>query len=136
MIAMGCSVIFCGFYRVKRNPEYPCDKTRFTRSALPRLAKMELPRDSKAYSYLTAWDNYITAVTMCFFLVYPSIVEQTFGLMFCKELGVCANDRFLREDLSVRCWTANHWSWVMGVAMPMSIVYIIGGPVFVFWCLY
>eukprot|EP00495_Collosphaeridae_sp_1-RS-2012_P006867 TRINITY_DN651_c0_g1_i2.p1 TRINITY_DN651_c0_g1~~TRINITY_DN651_c0_g1_i2.p1 ORF type:complete len:376 (+),score=48.58 TRINITY_DN651_c0_g1_i2:1069-2196(+) len=136
ILAIFCSVICCKFYTTKRKEEYECDKGKFNRKSLVKLATMELPQDSKSYQYLSSWNNYITAVIMCFFMIYPSIVEQTFGMLYCKPLGLCEDDSFLVADMSVRCWTSSHTKWVLGLAMPMLLVYIIGGPIIVFYCLY
>lgn len=136
IIMLLCTLICCKFYTIKAKPEYECDQWKLSTKVLRRLSTMELPQDSKSYHYLNAWNNYITAIMMSFFLIYPSIVEQTFGMMKCKPLGVCDNDSFLIADMSVRCWTKNHWSWVILLAIPMLLVYVIGGPLFVFYCLY
>lgn len=142
LIAM-CSVIFCGYFQVKRkhkeNPKYDIDRWFLDPSKKVRLkdlAKKNLPEDSISFAYLCAFDNFTTAVTMSFFLIYPSIVEMTFGLLYCKEIGVCDTDQYLVKDMSVECNTATHNSWVVMVGIPMLVGYIIGGPLLVLYLLY
>jgi len=138
-----CTVVFCGYFETKKknkdNPKYDIDRWFLDPSkkkTLKDLAKKKLPKDSISYAYLSSFDNFTTAITMSFFLIYPSIVEMTLGLFNCKRIGVCDNDFYLVKDMSVECWTSTHYSWVAMVGVPMLIGYIIGGPLLVFYLLY
>jgi len=143
MLIIMCTVVFCNYYKTKKeykeNPKYDIDRMFLdpnNKITLKDLARKNLPKDSISYSFLSSFDNFTTAVTMTFFLIYPSIVEMTFGLLYCKRIGVCPDDLYLVADMSVQCWTPTHNSWVSAVGVPMVIGYIIGGPLLVFYFLY
>lgn len=116
LVTAMCVVVFCGYCKMKRkhkaDPQYEVDRLFLEQSGnigLRDLAmKHNLPKDSISFAYLSSFDNFVTAVTMTFFLIYPSIVEMTFGLLNCKRIGVCDDDLFLVEDMSVQCWTKTH----------------------------
>jgi len=106
------------------------------RSSLDTLIWRELPKESKALSYVNAWAQYITAVIITVFLVHPSIVQMTFALLNCKKLGALDDDYYLIEDMGVQCWKGTHFVFVVAIAIPMLIFYVFGMPLFVLYRLY
>jgi len=96
----------------------------------------ELPENSKARAYVNAWSRYITAVIITVFLVHPNIVQMTFALLNCKQLGALHDDYYLIEDMEVKCWNNVHLMFVLMVAIPMLIFYVFGMPLFVLYRLY
>ena len=138
MVAVLCSVVCCKYKCMKRT-KHDVDRSRLAArkmTNLARLSRMELPEDSKAKAYVNAWNSYITAFIITIFMIHPSIVQMTFALFNCMELGANEDDWYLVEDMSVSCRTSTHTYFQMFVGGPMMLFYVIGMPLFVLWRLW
>jgi len=96
---------------------------------------LNVRRRSKRWFSITR-DKYITSVVVVLFVVWPSIVQQTFLMFSCKSLGSGSGALFLLQDLEQKCWTADHWSWLLGVGFPMLFLYVIGIPAVTLYLMY
>jgi len=54
----------------------------------------------------------------------------------CMRLGAASDDTFLQLDLSQRCYTNNHIFWILIVAMPLIVFFVIGFPLSAWTLLY
>ena len=136
-----CSVAFCK-YRMMKPGQHPVDlpgNDQYVKRKpgnLAKLTRMELPEDSKARAYVTSWNHYITAVIITFFMIHPTIVQMTFAMFNCKQLGIHKSDRYLIEDMNVSCNDPTYYTFLFATAVPMMIFYVWGLPIFVYWRLY
>jgi len=69
------------------------------------------------------------------FLVLPSIIQQTFLMFSCKDLGDGTTEEFLLPDMSQRCYDAEHLQWLLTIALPMLLLWVIGIPLVVLYLL-
>lgn len=77
----------------------------------------------------------------CYILIYffyPIIVNLTLSLFICTKLEDENGNLsfYLVRDMSVKCWTRDHYKYAIGIAVPLSIVWILGFPFYIFWKLY
>ena len=73
----------------------------------------------------------IAVITL--FLLQPTLVKK-FALLFsCTRMGTGSQDIFLMEDLSVICYTSEHWLWITALGLPLLLLYVIGIPYGMFY---
>jgi hypothetical protein len=77
---------------------------------------------------------YATTVIVCLFLIHPLITQQGFYMLSCKSLGT-DDDKYLIADLSQKCYTAKHYTWLLLVGIPMLMLFTVGIPVSAFYLL-
>ncbi len=53
----------------------------------------------------------------------------------CKQLGVGDGDYYLTQDMSIRCYTPEHVSWMIALGIPMMAVYVVGIPAVILYLL-
>lgn len=137
-IAIGiiCRVVFWKYARMKPTEHEVDHSTPRKMKRLATLSRIDLPDDSKARAYVTAWNHYITAFIITIFMIHPSIVQMTFAMFNCMELGANEDDWYLVEDMTVSCETSTHFMFQLLVAGPMILFYVLGLPLFVLWRLF
>ena len=70
--------------------------------------------------------------TILLFLLQPSLVKQ-FALFFsCTRLGKDSGDMFLTEDLTIQCYSREHWLLVASLGLPLLLCYVIGIPLAIY----
>jgi hypothetical protein len=68
-------------------------------------------------------------VTVVLFLAHSSITQTMLSLFVCDSVD--ASDRtYLATDLLQECWTGRHLRYVLGVAVPGILLWVVGIPVF------
>jgi len=135
-IGLMCRVVFCK-YRMMKDTDFEVDHTTPRKmKSLASLSRMELPDDSKARAYVDAWNHYLTAFIIAIFMIHPSIVQMTFALLNCKQLGALDEDQYLIADMTAQCYDRTHMVFIAVVAAPMMVFYVFGAPIFVWWRLY
>lgn len=77
----------------------------------------------------------------CYILIYffyPVIVNLTLSLFICTELEDEHGNLsfYLIRDMSVKCWTPDHYKTAIGIAAPLIVIWIFGFPLYIFWRLY
>ena len=70
--------------------------------------------------------NLTLSIVTVLFLIYPSMISISFGLINCYELN--PGERWLLRDLQIRCWSGDHYRWVYIIAIPMILFWVIGIP--------
>ena len=63
------------------------------------------------------------------FLVYPIIVNKTLEMLNCIKVE---DEYRLKLELDIVCWEKDHILSLITVVLPITIVWIIGFPVFIF----
>ena len=65
-----------------------------------------------------------------FFVISLLHVFFTWMYMFCPgtQLGNSVDDLYLSENLSLRCWEAEHMTMVIWVGVPLFLLYVVGLP--------
>lgn len=62
-----------------------------------------------------------------------SVTLSLFRAFSCSvKMGAGDADWFLMEDLHVRCWTTTHAGNIVGLGLPLLLLYVIGVPAAVF----
>ena len=74
------------------------------------------------------WHQATAGAYVVFLFNHPDIVNQVFGVFKCYKVGNGLNDFYLNADMTQQCWTHEHYSWLLILAFPMLIVYVIGVP--------
>ena len=59
-------------------------------------------------------------------MVYPSLIAVAFDLFNCYEIE--ADEEWLLNDLSIRCWEKDHLFWALLIGIPSIILWVIGIP--------
>eukprot|EP00741_Cyanophora_paradoxa_P004050 tig00000760_g3934.t1 len=70
-------------------------------------------------------DLYVVAAIVCLFLVHPVATRQILRIFACARLG---GRTVLVQDMSVACWTAEHWRWALGAGVPGVLLVALGIP--------
>ena len=71
------------------------------------------------------------AVITLFFL-QPTLVKQ-FALLFsCTRLGSAEGHLFLTQNLLVQCGSGQHWGMILGLGLPLLLLYVIGIPLLLY----
>ena len=73
-----------------------------------------------------------TAVALLYFL-YPDLCTQALAMFSCVD--ICGQNNglgFLSADLDEPCYTGEHRTFVLAVAVPMMILYVLGLPIMAF----
>ena len=86
---------------------------------------------SKA-SWKLFFSRSVGASYVIFFFNHPDIASQVFNTFKCMKVGNGNNDFFLVADMSQRCWTTEHWNWILYLTIPMLVVYVIMVPLICF----
>jgi predicted outer membrane repeat protein len=76
---------------------------------------------SPAYYY----DRSILTIVCILFLLYPTMVKQSFATLACEKVGP---KYYLAADLQETCYVGRHLYYVVAVCLPQIIVYTIGMP--------
>lgn len=69
----------------------------------------------------------ISSIIIILFLIHPNVVSSMFEVYDCDKID---NDPFVRENLSLKCWSVNHIIYSFGIAMPALIIWGFGIPAF------
>jgi hypothetical protein len=60
-------------------------------------------------------------------LIWPNLCSQTFSIFSCQS--VCQDGfQYLRADLSQKCWTGTHQTYIFCIGIPSMILYVFGFP--------
>ena len=92
-------------------------------------------RDRKKLYFKRLLREFVSSVVVTLFLIHPTIIKQTFSTISCFQVGPNEEDDFyLLEDLSLKCWTDDHYEYMTYTTVPMMILEVIGIP-FIAWLL-
>ena len=76
----------------------------------------------------TAFSSSVGVSVVIAYLMHPSLIKQ-FSLFFaCTRMGPEVDDFFLDEDLTIRCYSSEHWKLMYTLAVPLLFVYVLGIP--------
>ena len=76
----------------------------------------------------TAKTSAMGVASITLFLLQPTLVKQ-FALLFsCTRMGSGDDDLFFMENLSIRCFTSEHWSMILGLGTALLFLYVWGIP--------
>ena len=65
-------------------------------------------------------------------MVYPTITTDTLQMINCIKIdGVI----YLKSNFQIKCWTKDHYFLLAVIALPITIIWILGFPIFVFFIL-
>jgi hypothetical protein len=66
------------------------------------------------------------------FFIYPTITLNVIQSVDCIRLGLDDETFYLKKDMSVRCWSREHWTWLGGLYLPLLIFVVLGVPIATF----
>lgn len=70
----------------------------------------------------------MSVAVISLFLLQPSLVKQ-FALLFsCTSLGAEDTGLFLLENLSIQCYSQAHWRLLLGLGLPLLVLFVLGVP--------
>ena len=76
---------------------------------------------------LSALERSLKPTALVFFLLYPSVGQQAFGMLACKRFSI-RDGLWLAKDLEQECWKGRHVTYGM-TALAAIAVYVIALPV-------
>jgi hypothetical protein len=75
---------------------------------------------------------YRTGEVVVLFLIHPDLTLQAFGIFACKQIGITEDSYYLLADMSRQCYTSTHYFWILLIAFPMLLLWVIGVPLAAF----
>ena len=76
-----------------------------------------------------------TSIVALLYLIHPSLCSQAFKLLSCRS--VCdSSEQFLHIALDEQCWVGRHQIYVLSLALPMLIIYVLGMPICAIYACY
>ena len=83
-------------------------------------------------AWLANRTDMIAVVMFVTFYVYPDLADKALLGFACVQLGPTEDDRYLLQDLSIRCFDdSRHTAILVLGVLPLMILYVIGVPFFV-----
>eukprot|EP00949_MAST-11_sp_MAST-11-sp1_P001263 g1263.t1 len=96
-------------------------------SYFARMGKVSLPRVLRFGKSMK--DKSIVLITVICFMLYPTISRKIFQSFSCLGgLKDGAADSYLNHDLEVACTDIGHIMYIIIVALPALLIYIVGFP--------
>ena len=88
-------------------------------------------------SNITVVDKAIGSLVILFYLMFPSIMTSVTSMLQCTSYGDSTNDRgftidtriLLDAELSIECYQPQHVAYIMSVAVPGMLVFVVIVPV-------
>lgn len=77
-------------------------------------------------AFVVLRDKYITSVTILLFAMYPLVTRTSFAAFNCRLIQ--PGEWWLRDNLSLRCWDAEHLRVALGAALPAILLWGVGIP--------
>merc|ERR1711998_625651 len=97
-------------------------------SYFARMGKVSLPRVLRFGKSMK--DKSIVLITVICFMLYPTISRKIFQSFSCLGgLKDGAADSYLNHDLEVACTDIGHIVYIIMVALPALLIYVVGFPV-------
>jgi hypothetical protein len=66
------------------------------------------------------------------FFLYPAITLNVIQSVDCIRLGIGDDTFYLKKDMSVLCWSYEHWFWLGWLYIPLLILVVFGVPIATF----
>ncbi|CDW76474.1 UNKNOWN [Stylonychia lemnae] len=75
-----------------------------------------------------------TSIILFAYLCYPTISQNSFSLLSCVPFE--DGNSYLRQDMSIQCWTIEHKKMALSIALPYIIIWAIFFPTLIGFQLY
>ena len=87
-------------------------------------------RDSSPWSeaHRKSYNTALGCSVVILFLLQPNLVERCALVFSCTKMGN-GDLLFMTEDLTVQCWTSQHWVYIGTFGLSFAGLYVIGIPV-------
>jgi hypothetical protein len=74
--------------------------------------------------------NIRASVVALLYLIYPALCAETFSMFACRSVCSKSNSGklYLFADLRETCFTGRHLDYIIGLGIPMLLLYVIGLP--------
>jgi hypothetical protein len=79
------------------------------------------------------WEKFVLSTVTIGVLLYPTLVVSFFKMLACeRDLldGEHKDDMYLMADLEVVCFRGLHLDYVLGIGIPVGLLYVIGMPLY------
>jgi len=70
-------------------------------------------------------------MTILFFLIHPYITKSAFSVFSCFDID--GEGQYLVNDLQIECWNNDHVFYILVLAVPSVIVWVLGVPTLVLY---
>lgn len=70
----------------------------------------------------------------CIFLFHPSLTQYSLRLFKCTDIG--GGRQMVEMDITTKWWSPKHIKWIVSLAVPILVIYVIGLPILAFFALY
>lgn len=71
-------------------------------------------------------DHVILAFVVILFSLHPTLTKFLFGVYDCIELD--SGEYWLKNDLSIRCWSGAHLRQALTIALPAILIWVVFLP--------
>ncbi|CAG9323995.1 unnamed protein product [Blepharisma stoltei] len=79
-------------------------------------------------------NKFLGSLVVQLFLIQPSLVKYNFSNFNCMEIE--SGSYYLRSDLDIKCWDAEHITYSLTVALPSIIIWCIAIPTLCLWSIH
>ncbi|CAG9323996.1 unnamed protein product [Blepharisma stoltei] len=79
-------------------------------------------------------NKFLGSLVVQLFLIQPSLVKYNFSNFNCMEIE--SGSYYLRSDLDIKCWDAEHITYSLTVALPSIIIWCIAVPTLCLWSIH
>ena len=69
------------------------------------------------------------------FLLQPNLVKRCALVFSCIRMGAGSEHLYMTEDLSVQCWSRQHWLYISTFGTAFGLLYVIGVPIALYYIL-
>jgi len=73
-----------------------------------------------------------TTLNVILFFLHPNLSRQFFLMLSCKDIGDASKTRYVLGDMSVECFGSEHMTYLLLVALPMGVLWVLGIPLIAF----
>jgi len=80
------------------------------------------------------WHWFVVMSICVIYFTHPTLSRAVMSIYICIEID--SGEYWLASDLSVRCWTGDHYTLSLLVGLPFGIFWIIIVPCLAFYYLY
>jgi hypothetical protein len=98
-------------------------------------APASVARIAGSERWQSASDSSIGVGTVLLFLLQPTLVNRFALVLSCVRMGSSPDDMYLAENLDLRCWKEDHMKLLLGLGLPLLLLYVVGVPCLVLYTL-
>merc|ERR1711871_193651 len=80
--------------------------------------------------------RFVVSWLLMLFLAHPVITQTCFKMFTCRKLSPLDTNEFLDSDATLPCYTQSYFAWIIGLGIPVLLLFSIGIPLLAFFILW